>query len=160
MRSPARTPDLAHLAELQPLHAVSRLLDDGAPLSHRNFRFEFACWGAYVMAEYCGDDDNDAHLTLSSSLGRLPFSSQSGATARSNILAVLQGANTKLGRVFQVRPGGDIFLNARIALPKPVTAAGLIAGITLLFLPLKPYLYLLSAVTSNAPVSRLAPRRF
>lgn len=76
-------------------------------------------------------------LTLSATLGPLPFSAESPA-ARAALLAIVDAAGRHLG-AFHIAPGGKIALASRIPMTAPVSADALIAAIVAALVRWKPY---------------------
>jgi len=97
---------------------------------------------AFTVRCQSGADQAVAHV--SATLGTMPFSAES-AQGRQFLAQILDGVNGHLGPII-TQSRGRILLNTELSLPAPITAVGLVSGLTRLLLPLKPYLSLMAMV--------------
>ena len=114
----------------------------GSPI-HPAFSFVFRYRDtSFTVRCQSGDDQAAAHI--SATLGTMPFSAES-AQGRQFLAQILHGVNDHLGPIV-TQSRGRILLGADLTLPAPITAVGLVSGLTRLLLPLKPYLSLMAMV--------------
>ena len=114
----------------------------GSPV-HPAFSFRFRYRDtAFTVRCQSGEERATAHV--SATLGTMPFSAES-AKGRQFLAQIIDGVNDHLGPII-TRSRGRILLEAELNLPAPITAVGLVSGLTRLLLPLKPYLSLMAMV--------------
>ena len=77
-------------------------------------------------------------------LGVMPFSAES-VQHRQFLTQILEGAVAHFGPIV-TQTQGRILLDAELELPAPITAVGLVTGLTRFLVPLKPYLGLMAMV--------------
>jgi hypothetical protein len=106
-----------------------------------NFRFR---WRDTAFAVRCQSNRQSAHARVTATLGVLPFSAES-VQRRQFLTQILNGATEHFGPIVSLSQG-HILLDAELELPAPITAVGLITGLTTFLLPLKPYLGLMTMV--------------
>jgi len=111
--------------------------------AHREFKFRFR-WRGTAFTVRCRSTRETAEARISATLGVMPFSAES-VQRRQFLTQILQGATDHFGPIV-TQSQGQILLDAPLSLPAPITAVGLITGLTQFLLPLKPYLGLMTMV--------------
>jgi hypothetical protein len=107
------------------------------------FKFRFR-YRDIAFAARCRSDRHEAMMSVSATLGVMPFTAESGVQ-RQFLAQIVTAAAGDLGPIITVSQG-RILLAADLSLPAPVTAVGLIGELTRFLLPLKPYLGLMAMV--------------
>ena len=135
------------IGEMQlPLDISSIVHAQGGQLGlpvHPEFSFRFR-YRDTAFTVRCRSGEAEATAQLSATLGTMPFSAES-AVRRQFLTQILDGAAEHFGPVI-TQSQGRILFEAELRLPAPITAVGLIAGLTRTLVPLKPYLGLMSMV--------------
>ena len=114
----------------------------GTPV-HPEFTFRFR-YRETAFTVRCKSAEDMAKARVSATLGTLPFSAES-ARGRQFLTQIVQGVTDHFGPIVSLSQG-RILLDTELQVPAPITAVGLIAGLTRLLLPLKPYLDLMAMV--------------
>ena len=122
------------------VHAQAGQLGTAA---HPEFKFRFR-WRETAFTVRCRSTRETAEARISATLGVMPFSAES-VQRRQFLTQILQGATEHFGPIV-TQSQGQILLDAPLSLPAPITAVGLITGLTQFLLPLKPYLGLMTMV--------------
>lgn len=89
------------------------------------------------------EDGAGGVLTMTGTLGRMPFSAESPA-ARTALLTILDAAGRHLGPVFGIEEG-EVRLKCSAPLERPVSAAKLVTALIALLVSPKPYIELIGA---------------
>jgi hypothetical protein len=129
-----------------PLDIARTALDEnGSQLAvgRRDVNFHFR-YRDLSIAAHLFNDGATSHLALSAWLGRFPFSAESAAQ-RQALSTIIRGANDDFGPILSLAQG-KIALSVQLPLSVPVTAVGLVTGMTQFLLRLKPYLDLMAMV--------------
>lgn len=88
------------------------------------------------------EEDGEAGiLTMTGTLGRMPFSAESPA-ARTALLTILDAAGRHLGPIFGVEDG-EVRLKRSVSLQRPISAAKLVVALVTLLASPKPYIELI-----------------
>jgi hypothetical protein len=106
-----------------------------------NFRFRYR---EINFTARCRSNRTEAGGRLSATLGRLPFSAES-ANQRHYLTEIVAGMVQDLGPIIAIRQG-IIKIDTELTFEAPMTAVGLVSGLCLFLVPLKPYLDLISMV--------------
>ena len=106
-----------------------------------NFRFR---WRETAFAVSCRSTRESAEARITATLGVMPFSAES-VQRRQFLTQILEGTVAHFGPIVTLSQG-RILLAADLDLPAPITAVGLITGLTKFLVPLKPYLGLMTMV--------------
>jgi hypothetical protein len=135
------------IGEMQlPLDITSILHAQAGQLgadTHPEFSFRFR-WRETAFTVRCRSTRETAEARISATLGVMPFSAES-VQRRQFLSQILHGATEHFGPIV-TQSQGRILLDAPLSLPAPITAVGLITGLTQFLLPLKPYLGLMTMV--------------
>lgn len=122
------------------VHAQSgQLGSDARP----EFSFRFR-WRETAFTVRCRSGRDQSEARISATLGVMPFSAES-VQRRQFLTQILEGAVAHFGPIVTLSQG-RILLDAELALPAPITAVGLVTGLTRFLVPLKPYLGLMAMV--------------
>ena len=122
------------------VHAQAGQLGSSA---HPEFSFRFR-WRETAFTVRCRSTRESAEARISATLGVMPFSAES-VQHRQFLTQILEGAVAHFGPIV-TQTQGRILLDAELELPAPITAVGLVTGLTRFLVPLKPYLGLMAMV--------------
>jgi len=106
-------------------------------------KFDFT-WADIRFVCRCEDSGEILSLKLIGDVGPLPFTAESPG-GRAALQAILDSANGVLGPIFKIGRG-RILLNHDRTMPRPLTAAALVATAAILLIPARPYLDLIAEV--------------
>ncbi|HMA51668.1 MAG TPA: hypothetical protein VKP60_18040 [Magnetospirillaceae bacterium] len=122
------------------VHAQAGQLGIGA---QPEFSFRFR-WRETAFTVRCRSTREAARARITATLGVMPFSAES-VQRRQFLTQILDGAVAHFGPIV-TQTQGRILLDAELDLPAPITAVGLITGLTRFLVPMKPYLGLMAMV--------------
>ena len=114
----------------------------GSPI-HPAFNFRFR-YRETSFGVKCQTGPDQAVARISATLGTMPFSAES-VQRRQFLAQIIDGINQHFGPIV-TQSRGRILLETDVTLPAPITAVGLVSGLTRVLVPLKPYLSLMAMV--------------